>query len=502
MNLRFHTASLTLLTLLLAAGCDTGDPADPPPTAFCETTTHQHSLACAVEAGEVRYDTAGAVITVQDLGHGLAPRVGEVRWTPDYTYLLDGRVFVNDGQTLRIDAGTVIKAEGGVGTAASALIVARGGKIFAEGTATDPIIFTAEADDLDDPDDLPAQGGLWGGLVLLGTARTNTVPTVGAIEGIPTSEVRGQYGCGDAFACDDNDDSGVLRYVSVRYGGTDIGANNELNGVTFGAVGSGTVIEYVEVFANQDDGFEWFGGTATGRYLVSAFPGDDMFDYDEGWRGKGQFWFGIHAAGDGNQMGEHDGGTSPEDGQPYATPTIYNATYIGSGPASGNGDSNGILFRDNAGGSYYNSIVAEAFTYAINIEDLASGQDSRQRLENGQLQLRNNLFGHFGVGDDPAALFVSSGSADSGNDWVVAYMTDPAQGNVIGDPLFVSVSREADGGLDPRLAGGSPALTMPRFAYPAGDAFFTPVHYVGAFDASTNWLQGWTALSQLGYLAN
>src|SRR5690606_22766402 len=134
-----------LQPLHLAPDGPTAAPADPPPTAFCDTTPHHHPPACAVEAGQVRYDTAGAVITVQDLGHGLAPRVGEVRWTPDYTYLLDGRVFVNDGQTLRIDAGTVIKAEGGVGTAASALIVARGGKIFAEGTATDPIIFTAEA---------------------------------------------------------------------------------------------------------------------------------------------------------------------------------------------------------------------------------------------------------------------------------------------------------------------------------------------------------------------
>jgi hypothetical protein len=494
-------ASLALLAVVALAGCDDSDPIDPTP--FCDSTANQNSLACAVQAGEVAYDTTGTTITVQDLGNGLAPRVGEVTWSDEYTYLLDGRVFVNDGQTLRIDAGTVVKAEGGVGTAASALIVARGGQIFAEGTADAPIIFTAEADDLADPADLEAQGGLWGGVVLLGTARTNTVPGVRAIEGIPTSETRGLYGCGDAFACDDADDSGVFRYVSIRHGGTDIGAANELNGLTMGGVGSGTTIEYVEVFANQDDGFEWFGGTADARYLVAAFPGDDLFDYDEGWRGRGQFFFGIHGAADGNQLGEHDGGTDPEDGTPYATPTIYNATYIGSGPASGNGDSNGILFRDNAGGSYYNSIFAEAATYAINVEDLSSGQDSRARLEAGELALRNNLFGGFGAGSDPNALFVGSGSAGSGNAWLVGYMTAGAQANVVADPLFVSVSRAPDGGLDPRPSGASPALTMARFAYPnGGDAFFTPVSYVGAFGASDDWLRGWTALDQLGYLAN
>jgi hypothetical protein len=504
MRSRFRLLALAPLALLLAlavAGCDESDPIDPV-TGFCEDAANQNSLACADEAGEVVYDTAGTTITVQDLGNGLAPRADEVTWSSDYTYLLDGRVFVNDGQTLRIEAGTVVKAEGGVGTAASALIVARGGQIFAEGTAAEPIVFTSEADDLADPADLEAQGGLWGGVVILGRARTNTVPGVRAIEGIPTSETRGLYGCGDAFSCDDADDSGVFRYVSIRHGGTDIGAANELNGLTMGGVGSGTTIAYVEVFANQDDGFEWFGGTANARYLVAAFPGDDMFDYDEGWRGKGQFFFGIHAADGGNQLGEHDGGTDPEDGQPYATPTLYNATYIGSGAASGNGDSNGLLFRDNAGGYYYNSIFAEAGTYAVNVEDLASGQDSRQRLEDGELALRNNLFGGFGAGTDPAALFVGSGSAGSGNDWLVDYMTAGAQANAVGDPLLVSVSRAPDGGLDPRPAGGSQALTMARFGYPAGDAFFTPVNYVGAFGASDDWLRGWTALDQLGYLAN
>ncbi|MCB0260439.1 MAG: T9SS C-terminal target domain-containing protein, partial [Calditrichaeota bacterium] len=164
--------------------------------------------------------------------------------------------------------------------------------------------------DVSDPNDLDLNTrGLWGGVILLGKARINTTLGEGQIEGIPTTEPRGAYGGND-----DNDNSGVVRYVSIRYGGTDIGANNEINGLTFGAVGRGTVVEYVEVFNNKDDGYEWFGGTVRTRYLVSAFNGDDCFDYDEGFRGYGQFWFAIMGEDIGNRAGEHDGGTDPEGG--------------------------------------------------------------------------------------------------------------------------------------------------------------------------------------------
>ncbi len=187
-------------------------------------------------------------------------------WTPDNTYVLNGFVFVEDGVSLTIEPGTVVRGKPGQGENASALIVAQGGRIFAEGTRENPIIFTAEADDVSDPFDLPLDTrGLWGGVILLGKAVINTSTGVGAIEGIPTTEPRGAYG-----GSDDSDDSGVFRYVSIRYGGTDIGAGNEINGLTMGAVGSGTVVEYVEVYNNQDDGFEWFGGTVNSRYLVSA----------------------------------------------------------------------------------------------------------------------------------------------------------------------------------------------------------------------------------------
>jgi len=310
---------------------------------------------------------------------------GDAVWSAANVYVLDGIVFVESGETLTIEAGTLIKGKPGQGTNASALVVARGGKIMAEGTQSNPIIFTAEADDITTTSDLPLDTrGLWGGVILLGNGRLNSTPGETQIEGIPTTEPRARYGGND-----DADNSGIFRYVSIRFGGTDIGAGNEINGLTLGAVGSGTTIDHVEVFSNQDDCFEFFGGAPQTRYLVGAFCGDDTFDYDEGYRGKGQFWFSLQGSDAGNRAGEHDGGTNPEDGTPFAIPTIANATYIGSGASSTNANNDVTLkIRDNAGGKYYNSIFTDFWGKGIDVEDLASGEDSRARLEAGDLLCR------------------------------------------------------------------------------------------------------------------
>ncbi|NIV13710.1 MAG: T9SS C-terminal target domain-containing protein, partial [Aliifodinibius sp.] len=303
----------------------------------------------------------------------------QVNWTSDNEYLLDGLVFVESGAELTIQSGTVIKgkANPSTGDNTSALIIARDAKLYAAGTALEPIIFTAEIDDITDPNDLATTDrGLWGGVLILGNASINTATGVGQIEGIDPNEPRARYGGG--ANPDDNDDSGILRYVSIRHGGSEIGPGNEINGLTLGAVGDGTTIEYVEVFSNLDDGFEWFGGTVNTKYLVAAFCGDDGFDYDEGFRGKGQFWFAIQATDNAGRVAEQDGGTNPEDGQPYSTPYIVNATYIGPGvnafPQGDGGEC--IIFRDNAGGKYFNTIFTEynggQGGAGITIEDLSS----------------------------------------------------------------------------------------------------------------------------------
>ncbi|MCB0806558.1 MAG: hypothetical protein KDC05_12230, partial [Bacteroidales bacterium] len=150
-------------------------------------------------------------ITVTDDGNG----TGTTTWTNDKVYILDGLVFVNNGQTLTIQEGTIIKGKPGQGENASALIVARGGKIMAMGTETQPIIFTSEADDLNGSVSDFSRGE-WGGVIILGKAGLNSTPGETAVEGIPTDEPRGIYGGGDSPV--DNDNSGTFKYVSIRHG--------------------------------------------------------------------------------------------------------------------------------------------------------------------------------------------------------------------------------------------------------------------------------------------
>lgn len=216
-------------------------------------------------------------------------------WTADKTYILGGRITVVDGITLTIEPGTVIKGQAGAGANSTALLIARGGKLMAEGTETAPIIFTSVADELtsDDiaagnfasPNFDPDINGLWGGIIVLGKAPISASNDNGdvsevQIEGIPTSDPNGLYGGNDPA-----DNSGVLKYISIRHGGTNIGSGNEINGLSLGGVGSGTVVENIEVVANQDDGIEWFGGTVSVKNVVVWNVGDDGIDTDQAWTG-------------------------------------------------------------------------------------------------------------------------------------------------------------------------------------------------------------------------
>jgi hypothetical protein len=191
----------------------------------------------------------------------------------------------------------------------------------------------------------------------------------------------------------DTDNSGTLKYISIRHGGTDIGEGNEINGLTLGGVGSGTTIEYIEVYANKDDGVEFFGGMPQLKYIIVAMCGDDCYDYDEGYRGKGQFWLAIQDPNEGDRIGEHDGGTDPETATPYATPQIWNVTYIGRGADAGK---RMITFRDNAAGTYGNSIFLNQ-AKGIDVEMLA-GECSYNRFSENILNIKNSIF--YGVAGD------------------------------------------------------------------------------------------------------
>lgn len=207
--------------------------------------------------------------------------------TADKIWKLSGRVFIADGATLTIPAGTIIKAEGGTGTDSSFICIARGGKIDAQGTADKPIIMTSVADDIQigqkNGSNLDASNvGLWGGLLVLGKAPGSFKNDVVEyqIEGIPAEETNGLYGGNDPA-----DNSGVINYLSIRHGGTSIGEDNEINGLTLGGVGTGTTISNVEVIGNQDDGIEFFGGTVNASNLLVWGQGDDGLDIDQSYSG-------------------------------------------------------------------------------------------------------------------------------------------------------------------------------------------------------------------------
>lgn len=439
---------------------------------------------------------------------------GETKtFTSDKVWLLKEFVFVEEGATLIIEPGTVIWGGEGQGDDACGLIIARGGKIMAEGSSEKPIIFTMENDDpYDDYDNDITISGQWGGVIILGKSQINTPGGVGQIEGISSDEPRGQYGGGDSPDLRDN--SGIFAYVSIRHGGTDIGANNEINGLTMGAVGGGTTIHHVEVFRNADDGFEWFGGTVDTKYLVSAFNADDSFDWDEGFRGQGQFWFSIQSEDAGNNAGENDGATKPEDSKPYAMPSVYNATFIGSGAESGWSKSQIAHFRDNSGGTYANCVFTETGGKGIEIEDVrnsdgseSEAEDSRKRLEAGDISITNNIWWNIGSTNTTLDDIVKDYSVKDNEGNVIfvvdqSFVKDYLAGtgtNWIENPNLMSISRQVGMKmLEPwDESGVGPIFMKERAAMPSD--FFTEVEYIGAFGGD-NWLAGWTLLDMAGYL--
>ncbi len=412
---------------------------------------------------------------------------GTNTWYATNEYVLDGWVYVVSNAVLNIEAGTVIRGKkGATQPNYGALFVCRGGKIFALGSPGNPIIFTAEDDDLNDPYDIPLLAepdgrGLWGGIVILGYGKMNR-PDAEAVSG---TNPDGSYwqiyeGLSDAidpvtgqhlhrWGGNDNDDSsGAMRFVSIRYAGKIMESNKELNGLSMAGVGRGTIIEFVEVYACADDGFEWWGGAVNSRYLVSSFCSDEMFDMDQGHEGKHQFWFGIQGvlADEGLEMnGQPSGGANVN--VPGLTPLgehqIYNVTLIGmGGPGSGSE-------AMNTRSEYYGKIHNSVFTKF-------RGRDQVATVPNYYGTVTHNLFWE-----------------NVGGRGIVN-----TNANAFANPLLVSIDWGQNEALDPRPQPNSPVFQ--DYKTPPNDGFFCPVPYKGAFNANDNWLLGWTALYQNGHL--
>ena len=302
-------------------------------------------------------------------------------WETGKVYVLSGRISVVSGVTLTIQPGVIVKGEVGTGANATALVIARGAKINAAGTATQPIIFTTVADEIQpgqiaSPNLDPTLEGLWGGLIVLGKAKGSFAGDVTEIqiEGIPASDTNGLYG-----GSDDADNSGVLKYISIRHGGANIGEGNEINGLTLGAVGSGTVIENLEVVANQDDGIEWFGGTVSVKNALVWNSGDDAVDTDQAWAGTLDNFLIICGSNTDHAL-EIDG---PE-GSYNAGHTVKNGSVKGH-PASEFGD-----FRASARGTFENiyffNFPAPADNNNAGRGDLSLSSGSDVTFANGALK--------------------------------------------------------------------------------------------------------------------
>ena len=282
-------------------------------------------------------------------------------WTNDKIYQLNQKVVVEAGVTLTINPGTIIKGSAGTGSLASALIVARDAKINAVGTAESPIIFTSTSDNIDVGETAgtnlgESNRGLWGGLIILGNAPCSLKGDLVEIqiEGIPADDTFGLYGGTDAA-----DDSGIIKYVSIRHGGALIGEGNEINGLTLGGVGNGTQIDNVEVIANVDDGIEFFGGTVNASNLLVWSQGDDGLDIDQAY--SGTIDNAVVVLGEASDHAlEIDG----REGTATGSFTLQNVTLIGSLDTSKGEYAD---FRSNASGTVSN-VYAYGFKDSSDVE--------------------------------------------------------------------------------------------------------------------------------------
>lgn len=376
------------------------------------------------------------------------------------TYLLQGGVFVRAGAKLTIQKGTTIFGDTG-----SFLVIDKGARIVAKGTAAKPIVFTSAQ---------PAnqrRRGDWGGLIFNGNAPLN----------IPGGIAEGEGGTGAYGGSDPADNQGTLRYVRVEFGGFPISPDNELNCIAFQGVGNGTTIEFVEALNGGDDGFEWFGGTVNCRNILAIGAQDDSFDWTFGWNGLVQFAVAQQRA-DGSGVAdrgiEADNNETDFNLTPRSAPSFANVTLVGDPDPTFSGSTQGMELRRGTGGQLRNFIVTGFKNNGTRISDQATyDQYGASELDLQGFIYFNNKNGENLAGTTLAAL----DGKGLGNLRILDQV----------DPLLTSpFSKTAP---DFRPAAASPALNPANVAPAFTNAFFVPANYVGAFDATNDWTAGWTS---------
>ncbi|MCL4235393.1 MAG: hypothetical protein KJ042_12845 [Deltaproteobacteria bacterium] len=393
----------------------------------------------------------------------------------DYTmkaeneYLLSGGVFIGDDTNetvLTIEPGTRIYGESSTN---GLLVVTRGSKIMAEGTADAPIVFSSSKVDGE------RARGDWGGIIINGRAPINNCLVEDTTE---FCESIGEGGTGKYGGTDAGDSSGVLKYVRVEFAGNIISPDNELNGIAFQGVGSGTEVDYVHVHMNKDDGVEFFGGTVNAKHIIVTGVADDMLDWTDGWTGKVQFAVLQQYADGGDNGFEGDNNGEDNTATPRSHPTISNVTIIGV--PGGEFSDLGMLIREGTAGNFSNIIIDGFAEGCIQIEHdetfnvAADGADL-----SGELTLTNSILHCDTVAVEPAeaadpdftvADFVNTLNADNSTD----------------DPMLSDAFNTSSPDFTP--SGSSPALGA---GVAPGDSFFDAADFIGGVGAD-DWTS-WTA---------
>lgn len=421
------------------------------------------------------------------------------------TYLLKGWVYIADGAELTIEPGTVIKGDK---QSKAALIAEMGGKLIAQGTAAEPIVFTSEEEAGS------RKPGDWGGIILCGRATNNKSDM--QIEGGPRTHHGGD---------DDADNSGILSYVRIEFAGYPFQTDQEINGLTLGSVGTGTQIDHVQVSYSNDDSYEWFGGTVNCKYLVAYRGWDDDFDTDNGFSGHVQFALSVRDSkiADKSQSNgfESDNCADGSSVDPHTQAVFSNVTFMGP-MASDEAFDNSTTYID--GGDYNpnNGSGLGKFQSAMQIRrdsrlscfnSVAIGWpiglildnekgDTQSAATSGLLKLQNIWFiGMDAVGSDANKVY--GDYLVTGYDENKKAITDASQPS-FSSSFFLSqtgnkayTKSEAAGWFNASAAympaSGSPLLSAASFSDSfLSDSWFDKVAYIGAVSPADNWLSGWT----------
>lgn len=418
---------------------------------------------------KVNFDEGGVITAPTDsTSNVITGKVTSSRFYAKGTYILKGYVYVTEGATLTFEAGCVIKSDI---TEKGALIIERGAKLIADGTASNPIVFTSGKDIGQ------RTPGDWGGIILLGKAPTNR-----PLDPSPTIEggVGRQYG-----GIDPLDESGIIRYVRIEFAGIAAEPGSEINGLTCGGVGSGTILDHIQVSFGNDDGYEFFGGTVNAKYLIAFATADDDFDFDFGFSGKIQYAVSCRKpdfvdAGDAGNGIECDNDGSGTAALPKTKPQLSNFTIIGPNSATAAANHNlSNRWRRATQFVLRNSILMGHPDGAFSIESDASLNDYVNNIS----EFRNNL------------VHSETNIYKSGNSAIISAAQMQTKAETEGCITYTNIDNiqlenpfySTNPNFLPKT--GSPALT--GASYSGMNSFFTTGDYRGAF-GTTNWTGSWT----------